>query len=663
MNIHTVRLSRRTSSRTLERRVVALLLWWLFLLGIFDENNNHVGGGVTGIEAAATQPPTVQACLEAGDSALAQGDLPAAIAAYQVCIPTTFQPDQVVASTDDNKQKDTTLTLLELWLSLYTNVATAYSEWPYDNDNDQHIQQAMEYYQRAIRLYQHYDSQTRQTGTNQQESPQETSCRQIAAQACFYLGMVHQDLPSNEDNNETNKRNHISEALDAYRQAQEWDPYHWAAYANAGSLFHDQVRDFRRALQAYNQAYTILTQQAPLATDPPPHVEYVLSQLQYRIGLCIAHDPTQTCALPKQEEGGGGTETVQSTDNTEENNETEDDTVVVVDCQEMAAHAFSLAVKYDDTNESAKHMLATLTADATMKRASNEYVQTLFDDYASNFEHSLVQELHYTGFERLRRGFDRAMYLLEHQKAVSMDTAVPSTTRQFAKVLDAGCGTGLVGEQFRNISHYLMGVDLSEAILQQAQTTRPNLYQELVAGDLIQVLEGPDHAQSLDLIIAADSYIYFGDLDPLFAAMVTGLVPVVAADSPKHSPNAFVAFTLENVSNDTEARLAVSKPDWRWQLTASGRFAHSKDCKFDSCIEGKRTHVSVSVPIIFLNTCCCGCSLLLYSRCGDYREPSWFAIDSLRAPGQFSIRTRTRRSGTPLRHGQDREGLHHVGKG
>ena len=74
----------------------------------------------------------------------------------------------------------------------------------------------------------------------------------------------------------------------------------------------------------------------------------------------------------------------------------------------MAKYAFDLAVKYDSANESAKHMLATLTADATMKRASNTYVKSLFDDYAKNFEHSLVEELGYTGYERLRRGFDRA---------------------------------------------------------------------------------------------------------------------------------------------------------------------------------------------------------------------------------------------------------------
>lgn len=53
-----------------------------------------------------------------------------------------------------------------------------------------------------------------------------------------------------------------------------------------------------------------------------------------------------------------------------------------------------------------------------------------------SFEHSLVQELGYTGYERLRRAFDRAF-----------DQKAPT----FAKVLDAGCGTGLVGEQVSQV--------------------------------------------------------------------------------------------------------------------------------------------------------------------------------------------------------------------
>ena len=55
-----------------------------------------------------------------------------------------------------------------------------------------------------------------------------------------------------------------------------------------------------------------------------------------------------------------------------------------------------------------------------------EKVKDLFQEYASNFEHSLVNELNYNGFSRMRQGFDRAMSL----EGLS--------NKKFALVIDAG---------------------------------------------------------------------------------------------------------------------------------------------------------------------------------------------------------------------------------
>ena len=146
-----------------------------------------------------------------------------------------------------------------------------------------------------------------------------------------------------------------------------------------------------------------------------------------------------------------------------------------------------------------------------------------------------------------------------------MDRAFSSHPRggdSFAVVVDAGCGTGLVGAQFRNISHHLIGVDLSEVILEEARRLRPNLYDETIVGDVTQVFV---EKKPISLIVAADSYIYFGDLSVLFESMREGL-----------EEGGFVAFTLENVDRETLQVLTESKPDWRWQLTASGRFAHNR---------------------------------------------------------------------------------------
>jgi predicted TPR repeat methyltransferase len=169
--------------------------------------------------------------------------------------------------------------------------------------------------------------------------------------------------------------NNPKQAVEAYGYAVVLDPLNWAALANLGSVLHDQLSNHDEAVQAYNKAYEILTERFDEATDPPGEPRFILSQLQYRIGLCLNHDVSRKCAVmtpPSSSEADSDEGT-----NTQENSNHQE-----VSCKEMATHAFSLAVQYDPENESAKHMLATITADATMKRASNTYVKSLFDDYA-----------------------------------------------------------------------------------------------------------------------------------------------------------------------------------------------------------------------------------------------------------------------------------------
>jgi len=81
-------------------------------------------------------------------------------------------------------------------------------------------------------------------------------------------------------------------------------------------------------------------------------------------------------------------------------------------------------------------MLATLTKDSGMERAANSYVRSLFDEYAEGFESSLVDDLKYVGFELVRAAFDRS-------------EAEEKKKKKYARTLDVGCGTGLLGEQVR----------------------------------------------------------------------------------------------------------------------------------------------------------------------------------------------------------------------
>ena len=216
-------------------------------------------------------------------------------------------------------------------LSLQTNLGTALSSLGLEEEAVESYRSAVLQYTEGIKEI--VDDTFKKDATD------------IAAQASFFLGMAYQDLDQ------------PWKAADAYAYANTLDPYHWASLANLGAVLHDDLRQHGDALLAYNKAFDVLTQTAVEPTDPPAEPRYILSQLQYRIGLAITHDPNRKCAMM-------------------------DDPTKEVSCNEMAANAFSLAMQYDPSNESAKHMLATVTADATIKRASNVYVKSLFDDYA-----------------------------------------------------------------------------------------------------------------------------------------------------------------------------------------------------------------------------------------------------------------------------------------
>jgi SAM-dependent methyltransferase len=81
-------------------------------------------------------------------------------------------------------------------------------------------------------------------------------------------------------------------------------------------------------------------------------------------------------------------------------------------------------------------------------------------------------------------------------------------------ILDLGCGTGLAGAVFKPLAVQLDGVDLSPAMIEKARTR--NIYDHLAVQDLTTALgaEGP----SYDLILAADTLVYLGDLKPVFEA-------------------------------------------------------------------------------------------------------------------------------------------------
>jgi predicted TPR repeat methyltransferase len=96
-----------------------------------------------------------------------------------------------------------------------------------------------------------------------------------------------------------------------------------------------------------------------------------------------------------------------------------------------------------------------------------------------------------------------------------------TTSARPGRVLDVGCGTGLCARFLRPWAERLEGVDLSPAMLARAKDR--DVYDDLHCEDLVAF--AARHLNSFDLIVAADTLNYFGELEPVFCALAGSLRP------------------------------------------------------------------------------------------------------------------------------------------
>ncbi len=215
--------------------------------------------------------------------------------------------------------------------------------------------------------------------------------------------------------------------------------------------------------------------------------------------------------------------------------------------KQEAVIAFRRALALDPRDRlGARLYLSRLGAAPVAGAISADYVRALFDQYAARFDEELTGALAYRGPALLRAAIER----------VVVARGLP---RRFSRVLDLGCGTGLMGAAIRDLARELEGIDLSPAMV--AAANAKGLYDRLVVGDLLDFLA--DATGSFDLMIAADVLVYMDDLRPVLAAAAQRLTP------------GLLAFTVEthdgeNVILRESLRYAHGEAHVRAAATAAG---------------------------------------------------------------------------------------------
>ena len=319
-------------------------------------------------------------------------------------------------------------------------------------------------------------------------------------------------------------RDDLEEAMHCFARAIELQPSHANAHNNLGVL----LRVFRRhdeAEAAYRQAIAI----DPFHADAYHNLAIVLDLTGRMREAVIAYSRALTlkpeypeirrvlalayCAIGERDKA-------------------------VTLCEAWVAD--------EPDDPAARHTLAAVSGQDVPLRADDAYVQRVFDGFSTTFEAKLAR-LEY-----------RAPELVVHALAAS--GLRPDGTLD---VLDAGCGTGLCAPGLAPYAKRLDGVDLSSGMLRHAAEKKR--YDDLVQGELTSYLQ--QHPGSFDIIVSADTLVYFGALEDVARAAAGGLRPA-----------GVLVFTVEEWDDGGAEEAAQSSAgasaDTGYCLRPHGRYSH-----------------------------------------------------------------------------------------
>ena len=205
----------------------------------------------------------------------------------------------------------------------------------------------------------------------------------------------------------------------------------------------------------------------------------------------------------------------------------------VVGLRDEARRAYERYFQAHPEDAEIEHLLTALSDKSPPPRASDQYIEQLYERFAGFYDRNMSEDLEYRGPSRLYEALTSA---IGHQTRLD--------------ILDLGCGTGLSGLLLRRRARRLSGVDLSQSMIQRAHTR--GIYDELATDEITHWLS-TDTRRQFDVIAACDTLIYFGDLRQ-----------VIVPAGRRLRPDGILVFTTER---------GKQAP---FGLTDSGRYAHHR---------------------------------------------------------------------------------------
>ena len=200
---------------------------------------------------------------------------------------------------------------------------------------------------------------------------------------------------------------------------------------------------------------------------------------------------------------------------------------------------------------------------AQIPKPPASHVKSLFDQYADHYDEHMVNKLSYTLPEIMTD------YILKYglNKVKSFGEI---SGKQPLKILDLGCGTGLMAQALINtfpheLAHKLEihGVDLSPNMLELAR--EKGVYQSVTCEDILNYLSESSQSSEWNGVMAADVLNYFGDLSDLFQKVAKAL-----------RPGGWFCFSVEAADSGL-VQVAIGEGETGWILQSTGRYTHNQN--------------------------------------------------------------------------------------